>query len=250
MSIFSQILLFSVLSGVLSLLGGVVLLGRPDWVRRFAVHLISFAAGVLLAVAFLDLLPEAATLSQDQEKLFAFTLFGVILFFFLEHLVYKFHAHYYEEPGEPHGHATPVLLSVGDAVHNFVDGVIITSTFLVSPALGVVSALAVAAHELPQEISDFGIMLYHGWRRSKIFWTNLVISLANVLGALVTFLAREQIEPALPLILAFTAGIFIYIAASDLLPEISLKARDKPWHVLTLVLLGIAATWWVGQLLT
>ena len=250
MSTFALIIIFSVLSGVFSLAGGVALLGREDWVRRFAVHFVSFAAGTLLAGAFLDLLPEALSLNKMRiEILLGFVLGGVVLFFIVERVIYKFHGHYYEDsPG--HVHATPLLLTFGDAIHNFIDGVIIASAFLVSIRLGVVTALAVAAHELPQEISDFSIMLHHGWSKGKVLWTNFGVSLTNILGAIMTYAARDILEPALPAILAITAGIFIYIATADLFPELSPKTSlDKTSHILALLFLGIASVVAISKLL-
>lgn len=249
MSILWWIVIFSTLSGVLSLVGGVILLGRTGLVKKFSVHFLSFAAGTLLGGALLDLLPEAVELSQSSRFILLMTLLGIVLFFLIERLIYRFHVHVYEEGQEEHRHATPVLILLGDGIHNFLDGVIIASAFLVDLRLGVISALAVMAHELPQEISDFSIMLHHNWNKTKVFWANFGVSLANLLGGLLTFAAKNQIEPALAPILALTSGIFIYIATSDLFPEISPSiSRDKTWHVLGLLGLGIFVVWMISFL--
>lgn len=249
MSILAQILLLSVLSGVLSMIGGWILLGNERWVRKFSIHFVSFAVGTLLAASFLDLLPEAFKLQQKSaNSVLAYTLGGIIVFFLIEQLLHKFHIHHHEDNIQ-HLHATPLLLSLGDGLHNFVDGLILVSAFLVNPSLGVITAVAVAAHELPQEITDFSIMLHHGWSKSLVFLSNLLVSLTNVLGAVIAYTLRDIITPFLPAILGFTAGIFIYIATSDLFPEISPRAsRDKTSHVIFLLFLGIASIWILGRL--
>jgi len=243
MPLLAQILIFSVLSGVLSLIGGVALLGKRDWVNKFSIHFVSFAVGALLSVAFLDLLPEAIEGTANVEGLFLVLLSGIVSFFVVEGIVLKFHPHHHEDTVDHH-HATPVLMNIGDGIHNFVDGVAIATAFLASRELGILTALAVAAHELPQEISDFSVMLYHGWSKRKVFRVNLIVSLTNIAGAIAAYMARAFITPILPYILALTAGIFIYIASADLLPEISRgKQTDKTLHVITLMILGIVSVW-------
>ena len=240
MPVLLWILIGSLFSGVLSLVGGIGLLFKSDWVKKFSTHFVSFAVGALLATAFLDLLPEALELGEGKtESLLIAAMVGMIGFFILESLILKFHPHHHDDE-ENHHHVTPNLLLIGDSFHNFIDGIVVASAFLTSIPLGIVTALAVAAHELPQEIGDFSVMLHHGWSKVKVLWVNIASSLSNVLGALVAFVARDYIEPKLPLLLAVTAGIFIYIAASDLIPEISTHhRRDKTSHVVFLIVLGI-----------
>src|SRR3989338_1552357 len=237
------IILGCLISGLLSLAGGIGLLFSASWVRRFSVHFVSFAVGALLATAFLDLLPEALELGTGMtENLLMAALAGMVGFFVLESLILKFHPHHHIDDEELHHHATPNLLMIGDTFHNFIDGGVITSAFLTSIPLGIVTSLAVAAHELPQEISDFSVMLHHGWGRMKVLWINIFSSLSNIAGAVIAFFARDYIEPRLPYLLAITAGIFIYIAAADLIPEISHEhRRDKASHVFVLLVLGILA---------
>lgn len=258
MSTLAYIVLFSLLSGTLSLIGGLILTARTDWVQRFSVHFVSYAAGVLLAAAFLDLLPEAFELTQGgPEPLLLTTLAGFIFLFLVERMLSRFHTHpvhggHGHEDLDPQeeGKATPAFLLVGDTIHNLVDGAVLAAAFLVSVPLGIVTALAVAAHELPQEIGDFSVMLSRGWDRAKVLWANLASSLANLAGALLVFVAQDTIEPLLPTLLAATSGIFLYIAASDLIPEITSRAQsDKAWHVAVLLLLGIATVWVLGLFL-
>lgn len=238
MSIFAQIILFTFISGVLSLIGGIALLARADWVKKFSLHFISFAAGALLATAFLDLLPEALSQATKVNAALFWALLGIVLFFVIEKLILQFHSHHHED--EEHHHAAPILVQVGDSAHNFIDGVAIAAAFLANAPLGILTALAVAAHELPQEIGDFSIMLHHGWSRSRTLWMNVFSSLASIAGAIVAYAAKDLIEPYLPQLLGLTAGIFIYIASADLIPEISSKApRDKTSHIIFLLILGV-----------
>lgn len=245
-----KILLASFLSGVVSLVGGIALLGRAEWVKKFSIHFVTFAAGALLATAFLDLLPEAFELEASRPRLlFFYVLAGLLAFFLLERLILKFHSHHYEE-GESHHHATPILMQVGDTVHNFIDGVVVAVSFLVNPALGIVTTLAVGSHELPQEIGDFSVMLHHGYRRRTVLLVNLFSSFASLLGAYLGYATRSVIEPYLPILLALAAGHFIYIAAADLIPEISANTHpDKSSHVIALLLAGVLAVWAFGRFL-
>jgi zinc and cadmium transporter len=129
---------------------------------------------------------------------------------------------------------------IGDTIHNFADGVLIAITFIADPALGILTAIAIAAHELPQEFSDFTIMLSHGWGKTRVLLVNIFSALSSLIGAVLAYVFRDTILPYLPQLLAFTAGIFIYISVADLIPEISHESlQDKTWHVFSLLLLGI-----------
>lgn len=249
MNLLIYIIFFSIVSGSLSLLGGVLLISNTKLLRKFSIHLVSFAAGALLATSFIHLLPESIH-GLDHDLIpfvFMSALFGVVLFFIFEQIYCRIHAHPVE--AEEGKHATPVLINIGDAIHNLVDGVAIAGAFLVDIRLGIITALAVAAHEVPQEISDFAILYFHGWKRKKIIITNLLISLTNIVGALITYLVRDSIHPFLPYIIAFTAGNFIYIGAASLFPQLSSKKHDKPSHVIILLLLGILAIYFFGQII-
>lgn len=250
MPLLAKILLASLLSGVVSLLGGIALLGKAEWVRKFSIHFVTFAAGVLLATSFLDLLPEAFSVGgRKPQTLFAYTLSGILLFFLLERAVLKFHSHHHGDDPEHH-HASPILVQVADTVHNFIDGVVLAVAFLVNPALGIVTTAAVGAHELPQELGDFSVMLHHGYRRRTILWVNVLSSLASLLGAFLAYLSRSFIEPYLPYLLALAAGHFIYIAAVDLIPEVSANTPpDKTLHVTVLLLSGTLVIWFLTRLL-
>lgn len=247
--ILAWILLFTFISGTLSLIGGVILLGNARWVHKFSIHFISFAAGTLLATSLLDLIPEAIETGADVSTIMRNVLIGIGIFFIIELIIHKFHSHCYDEKHDHHNHVTPTLLSVGDALHNTVDGVIVAGAFLVSIHLGIITAVAVAAHELPQEISDFSIMLQSGWSKIKVLWMNILVSLTSILGALITYYAKNIIEPYLPFILAIIAGSFVYIACTDLFPQISGEKHDKPLHVVTLLIVGITSVVYLGTIL-
>jgi len=210
------ILGFTLLGSVFSLIGGFFLLTRKKWNESFNLKLTSFAAGVLLATAFLDLFPHALEHLDKKINIFIPALFGMIMFFLLERFL-QFHHHH-----EPHQgfKASAILIILGDTMHNFIDGVVIAAAFLISFPLGVSTALAVAAHEIPQEIADFSVLLSKGFSKRKTLLVNIFSSLTAIIGALLTYFAGSYIESYLPIIIAFTAGMFIYIASSDLIPEL------------------------------
>lgn len=232
MSILGYILVFTLLGSVVSLIGGVVLLMKKEFALKASHYLSAFAAGTLLGVAFLDLLPESL---EELEHLTAegvvgqiniplWVLAGVLTLFIVERFIHHHHS--------SHNHASEKgvvvpLIVIGDTLHNFADGVAIAATFLISIPLGIVTTFAVAAHEIPQEIADFGLMLSRGVKRAKVLWINIFSSLSAFLGAILTYIYHEQIEGLIPIVLALTAGFFIYIAASNLIPEIHAKDNKK-----------------------
>lgn len=208
--------------------------------------LASFAAGTLLGAAFFDLLPEALDAKEQQGMenvdIFLWTLVGIIVFFLLERFLHWFHHHH--EHAEAKGKPTVLLIVIGDTIHNFIDGIAIAATFMVSIPLGIVTSLAVAAHEIPQEIGDFGILLHRKVPRKKVLLINVLSALAAFLGAILTFFVGENIKGILPISLGITAGFFIYIAASDLIPEIHEENR-KGFAVIEsgLLILGAVVIW-------
>lgn len=251
MELFIYIFLFSLIGGVFSLIGGIILLTRENFVKGIFIHLISFAAGTLLGAAFLNLLPEAIEAGVEGEQVFLWALGGFVAFFLIEGIFLKFHHHEEHHVGEgsdmvgEHHHlsSTPWMLLFGDAVHNFLDGIVIVAAFLVNIPLGIVTAFAVAAHEIPQEIGDFSVMLHSGWKKKKVLVLNVAAAFMTTVGAVGAFALRGVLEPITGFLLALTAGFFIYIAASDLIPELyrnGTAQRDKLSHVMILFLLGIA----------
>lgn len=241
MSTLAYIIIFSLIGSVISLAGAIALLYNAKFANKVSHLLASFAAGAMLGTAFLDLLPEAIHESGGDEGIITWTLFGVLVFFVIERFIHFFHHHHEHGAGDK---PTVQLLMVGDSIHNFIDGVVIASTFMVSIPLGIVTTLAVAAHEIPQEIGDFGVMLKHGLARKRVLLFNFFSACAAVVGALLTYAIGDSIEGYLPVLLALTAGFFIYIAASDLIPEIHEENRSGLAVIETgLLILGIAVIW-------
>lgn len=230
----AYILLFTFLGGIGSLAGSFFLLAKKQLTESFANKLVSFAAGVLIATAFLDLLPEALETNKDGN-IFISALLGFVAFFIAERFLRLFHFH--------HGHGekpTNILILLGDGVHNFIDGVTIAVAFLTSMSLGVTASFAVAAHEIPQEIADMGVLLANGLSKSKALLYNFVSALTAIAGALIAYFFANFIESNLSFFLALAAGHFIYISASDLIPELHEKIFEGKKLTQTVIfLLGI-----------
>jgi zinc and cadmium transporter len=180
--------------------------------------LISYAVGTLLGVALLALLPEALALLPPATAL-GTLLAGVLVFFLLEKLVLWRHCHDSQEC-EVHTSSAASLVIVGDAFHTFVDGAVIAAAVVTSVPLGVTTALAVAAHEIPQEVGDVAILLRAGYSRARAFTLNLMSAAGGVLGALGMLLASQWLPNVLPYVLSFAAGSFLYVAMSDLIPDL------------------------------
>lgn len=235
MDIISYILLFSFLGSIVSLLGGVLLLAKEKFAIKISHYLSAFAAGALLGTAFFDLLPEAWDEAKGTDtNIFLWTLIGVLAFFLLERFI---HHHSQSHDSKEKKTIIPLII-IGDSVHNFVDGVAVASTFLVSIPLGIITALAVAAHEIPQEIGDFGLMLSKGIARKKVLMMNFYCALAAMAGAILTYMAKDSIEGLLPIVLGLTSGFFIYIALANLIPEIHLRDNQKVafWETVMLII--------------
>lgn len=226
MSTLGYILLFTFIGSIGALSGGLLLLSKEKFARKISHFLASFAAGTLLGTAFLDLLPEAAHESEEKGiDIFAWTLFGILLFFLLERSIHWFHHHEEFHEDKKESKSTVPLIIISDTVHNFIDGVVIAATFLVNIPLGIVTTLAVFAHEVPQEIGDFGLLLHKGMSRKNVILVNVFSAAVSFLGAIITFILGDILGGTIPIFLALTAGFFIYIAASDLIPEIHYEKR-------------------------
>lgn len=227
----------------ISLIG--ILFLFAEWDERRSLLFVSFAAGVLLATTFLELLPEAVARNHAGGNFFVATLAAMGGFFLLERLLHGFHSH----DGASHAEVSGHLILIGDTLHNFIDGVVIAATFLVDPALGVSTTLAVAAHEIPQEIADYGILLRAGFTRSRALLLNFLSGLSAVLGVLLCVTFQATIEASLSWFMAATAGMFIYIAASDLMPELHHAHARHQWRFAVPLFLGIALIALLGEAL-
>lgn len=232
------IIVFSLLGSVGALLGAALLLFFPEHTRQQLLPwLLSYATGTLLGAAFLDMLPTALR-QADTEAICLTVLIGVLLFFVLEQQLLWRHSHDYET--EDASSESGTLILVGDAFHNFVDGILIAGAFLSSIPLGVATSLAIIAHEIPQEVGDFAILLNSGYRARRALILNGLSSLTTLPGALLGFLALTASLRLLPYVLALSAASFIYIAMADLIPQLKGQVRAKASiFYLVLVLLGI-----------
>lgn len=234
MDILWYILIFTVIGSIVSLVGGILLLINKRFTLKISHFLTSFAAGTLLGTAFFDLLPEAFKAGGNENSIFLWTLIGILVFFLLERFI-----HHHHQGTHPEDKKSVVsLIVIGDTAHNFIDGVAMAATFLVSIPLGIVTSLAVAVHEIPQEIGDFGLMLGKGVARKRVLAINFLSALAAMIGAVLTYMAKDSIQGLLPAILALTSGFFIYISAANLIPEIHLRENQKIafWETVALFL--------------
>lgn len=198
------------------MLASMLLLFRNTLRVRLVPWLVSYAVGTLLGVAMLDLLPTALE-SLKPASVFGTLLGGILLFFTFEKMVLWRHCH--DDDCEVHESAAPLIL-VGDGVHNFIDGAVIAAATYVSVPLGISTALAVAAHEIPQEVGDFAILLSAGYSRVRALWLNVLSGLSAIGGVLVAGFAIDHVPRILPYFMPVAAASFIYIAMSDLIPSL------------------------------
>ncbi len=217
--------------------GAALFLLFPKGIRRILIPcLISYATGTLLGAAFLGMIPAALKLAP-AFTVTSMVLTGMVLFFVLEKLVLWRHCH--DKACEVHGRAAPLIL-IGDAVHNFVDGIMIATAFLTSIPLGVAASLAVVAHEVPQEVGDFAILLDNGYGRTKAIVLNGLSAATTLPGAVLGYFWLGETYAAVPYVLAISAASFIYIAAADLIPGLHRKVNTaNSLRQLLLLLAGI-----------
>ena len=252
MSLLVWILLFSLLGSVLSLMAAAVFLLLPDHVHeRVLPHFVSFAIGALLGAAFLALLPHALASPYigDFHYLTGTVLAALLAFFLLEKMVLWRHCHSHEceahtpaeayERGRKQSLISMVL--VGDGLHNFIDGVLIAAAFLTDIKLGIVTSIAVAAHEIPQEVGDFALLLHGGLSRLRALAFNLLSSLTTLIGAVLAYFGLSEVEAAVPYVLAMAAASFIYIAVADLIPSLHHRTQLRATlQQIGLIVLGVA----------
>ncbi|MSP27919.1 MAG: ZIP family metal transporter [Methylococcales bacterium] len=241
MHLLIYIIIFTAVGGVLSVLAAGIFLLLPDAQRNAVLpHGISFSIGALLAVAFWGLIPEAfeAVKSEQLQTLSGTILVGILGFFVLEKLLIWRHCHFgdcaaYDDDEHGHGHhhgvrkSAGALIIIGDGIHNFVDGVLIGAAFLTDVQLGIVTSLAVAAHEIPQEVGDFAILLESGYSKGKALCYNILASLTTVIGGVLAYFSLADLHDNLPYFLALAASSFIYIAVADLIPSLHKKTDTK-----------------------
>jgi len=232
------ILLSTLLVSLISLVGILFVTVKEQVFKRILLLLVSFASGTLLGSAFLNLIPESLSAHSETETAFAAILVGILAFFLLEKFLWR-HCHERECPI----HTFAYLNLLGDVVHNFIDGVVIAASFLASVPLGVTTTLAVVSHEIPQEIGDFSILIYGGLGKAKALSYNFLTATISVFAAALTYFFSAYF-PSLTYLLAFAAGGFIYIATTDLIPELHKEqGLSKSVAQFALLSLGMALMW-------
>lgn len=245
------------------LVGGIVLVWREQLAYRLSSLLLSFAAGTLLGVAFLDVLPETARQAQRIENMFLSVLVGILLFFIVEKLLLWHHhatveeekadpehaaAHHIDAPAVRGKHIQPLIL-FGDGLHNFLDGVSLAVTFSISWRLGLLTALAVFFHEVPHNISDFAVLLHTRMERRRVLFWNILLALPSPIGALLAALTISKVQALIVPLLGIAGGSFLYIALADLMPEIHHEERPRRILLqLAVLLFGVVIMWGLGKI--
>ncbi|WP_313706513.1 ZIP family metal transporter [Massilia sp.] len=198
-------------------------------------RLVSLSVGIMLSTSLLHALPEAFDSGASPQKLFATLLAGLLTFFLLEKVALLRHSHHHEGDGHHHAHGHDAhaagksgwMILIGDGMHNFTDGILIAAAFLANPELGIVTALAIVAHEIPTEIGDFIVLLNAGFSRLRAYVFNLLCSLLAVAGGLLGYFTLDRASGLIPYVLVFASSGFIYIAVSDLMPQMQRRATVK-----------------------
>ena len=240
MTVLSWIIAASLAGGALSVLCASLLILNAR-MQRYLGAMVSYAVGAMLGAVFLDILPEAIKLAPNVATLSGTVLLGILLFFILEKLVLWRHCHQehceaHELFADGHGHdhgRSGMMITVGDTFHNFVDGVIIAAAFLTDMRLGLVTALAIIAHEIPQEVGDFAVLLHSGYDRVRALQLNLLSSFASIAGGVLGYFTLQTMQSWTPTLLALAAASMIYVAVADLIPGLHRRAtlRDTTQQV-------------------
>jgi zinc and cadmium transporter len=258
MSVLLWIIVASLSGGVLSVMFAAAFALNPR-AQRYLNAMVSYAIGAMLGAVFLDILPEAIKLTPDVAILSGTVLFGILLFFILEKLVLWRHCHIEHceaheliesEQGHDHGRSG-MMITVGDTFHNFVDGVIIAAAFLTDTHLGIVTAIAIIAHEIPQEVGDFAILLHSGYSKLRAFQLNIVSSFASVVGGVLGYYTLQTMRSWTPSLLALAAASLLYVSVADLIPGLHKRAqlRDTLEQV-GLIAMGVLTVGIMGYWLT
>lgn len=242
-----SILLVTTIAGITSITAAALF--SFSLLSKMVERMVSLSVGILLSTSLLHALPEAFESGADTHTLFATLLGGLLAFFLLEKFAILRHSHHYEGDGHDHAHGHDAheagksgwMILVGDGLHNFTDGILIAAAFLADPKLGIVTGVAIIAHEIPQEIGDFIVLLNAGFSRARAYVYNLICSLTAVVGGTVGYLTLGRSMEWVPYVLVFASSGFIYIAVSDLMPQMQRRAtmRETIPQVL-LIALGVA----------
>lgn len=259
MSVLAWAILASISGGVLSMLAAALLALNPRS-SQYVGAMVSYAIGALLGAVFLEILPEAMRLTHNVTLLSGSLLGGILLFFLLEKLVLWRHCHHdHCEAHEPrkmqdhdHDHGrSGMMIMIGDTFHNMVDGIIIAAAFLADFHLGLVTSVAIIAHEIPQEVGDFVILLHSGYGKLQALKLNLISSFASVLGVILGYFMLQTAQGWIPSLLALAASSMIYVAVADLIPGLHKRAELKDTvQQVSLILLGVGSVALMGVLLS
>jgi len=241
-----SILLATTIAGVFSITAAAIF--SFALLSKMVERLVSLSVGIMLSTSLLHALPEAFESQAEPHQLFATLLGGLLAFFLLEKFSILRHSHHHEDDGHGHHHGHDKreagkagwMILVGDGLHNFTDGILIAAAFLADPHLGLVTGLAIIAHEIPQEIGDFIVLLNAGFSRTRAYVYNLICSLMAVLGGVLGYFTLERGMEWIPFVLVFASSGFIYIAVSDLMPQMQRRAtlRETIPQIL-LIALGV-----------
>ena len=229
-SILLSILITTTIAGIISL--SAAALFSFALLSKMVERMVSLSVGIMLSTAFLHALPEAFESATDSHRLFALLLASLFGFFLLEKFAILRHSHHHEADGHHHAHGHDAhqagksgwMILVGDGLHNFTDGILIAAAFLANPELGIVTGLAIIAHEIPQEIGDFIVLLNAGFTRGRAYMYNLIASLMAVVGGILGYFTLERASNLIPYVLVIASSGFIYIALSDLMPQMQRRA--------------------------
>jgi len=236
---FIIIILSTIIVSLGAFVGLVTLLIGKQFLQRFLISLVAISAGTLLGGTFLHLIPEANK-NLAIDKIGIVIIGSFVFFFLLEKLLHWRHCH----KGDCDIHAFGFLNLIGDALHNFIDGVIIAAAYLTDNHLGLITTIAVAFHEIPQEIGDLAVLLYAGFSKKRAFWANTLVALTAVIGGGLGFFLARNVTQILPYLLALAAGGFLYISTSDLIPEIRKENKNSSsLPSFFFLLLGIFIMW-------
>jgi len=234
------------LVSIISLVGIITLSIKVEKLKKFLIYFVSFAAGALLGDAFIHLLPEIVEEFGFSLQISIYVLLGIGISFLIEKVVHWHHFHFPLAKG--HAHPFAIMNLVGDLVHNFIDGLIIGASYLVNIPLGIATTVAVIFHEIPQEISDFAVLLHGGFTKAKALFYNFLTALTAILGAVIALLIGKMIEGITIFLIPFAAGTFIYIAAADLIPELHKEEFEWKKSLLQFVAISLGVIVMLGLL--
>lgn len=243
MTVIGNIILATLGVSLISLAGICFIRVKEATLEGVLNYLVSFAVGGLLGGAFLHLLPEAV--ESGNPYIFTYTLAGIVVFLLMERFFHWHHCH----QGRCETHSFTYLTLVGDSVHNFIDGMIIAASFVQDPRLGIATTFAVAAHELPQELGDFAILVYGGFDKTRALLLNLLSALFAIMGALIAYYQMHHIPWLKDFLIPFTAGGFLYLAMVDMIPELDRKTCGlKALFQTAALLAGLGLMGWLKEL--